>query len=238
MKTTTKYSKGGKAVGVKKKSATMHIPATPAGSNKARIAAIGTPKKSGTKAAVVMKKGGTKKPLKKAQDGGSNLKEFRKRSFDYEGYDPEFKDRTTKQFAADKKGKLSTTTTSYKSGVTVGGLEVPYFPSRRTTLDTTGYSSGRQEFPAKVGVNDGHMQIGYANPYSETTVYVPRKDVPKVIANMKKGTGPDLVKKNTANKAKVAANKAKVEANAKKVAANAAKYKKSKVGGPVKSKKK
>ena len=69
MKTTTKYSKSGKAVGVKKKSATMHIPATPAGSNKARIAAIGTPKKSGTKAAVVMKKGGTKKPLKKAQDG-------------------------------------------------------------------------------------------------------------------------------------------------------------------------
>lgn len=69
MKITTKYSKGGKAVGVKKKSATMHIPATPAGSNKARIAAIGTPKKSGTKAAVVMKKGGTKKPLKKAQDG-------------------------------------------------------------------------------------------------------------------------------------------------------------------------
>ena len=46
MKITTKYSKGGKAVGVKKKSATMHIPATPAGSNKARIAAIGTPKKS------------------------------------------------------------------------------------------------------------------------------------------------------------------------------------------------
>lgn len=69
MKTTTKYSKGGKAVGVKKKSATMHIPATPAGSNKARIAAIGTPKKSGTKAAVVMKKGGTKKPLRKAQYG-------------------------------------------------------------------------------------------------------------------------------------------------------------------------
>lgn len=69
MKITTKYSKGGKAVGVKKKSATMHIPATPAGSNKARIAAIGTPKKSGTKAAVVMEKGGTKKPLKKAQTG-------------------------------------------------------------------------------------------------------------------------------------------------------------------------
>ena len=54
----------------------MHIPTTPAGSNKARIAAIGTPKKSGTKAAVVMKKGGTKKPLKKAQTGQTVMTPF------------------------------------------------------------------------------------------------------------------------------------------------------------------
>jgi hypothetical protein len=114
----------------------------------------------------------------------------------------------------------------------------PYFPSRRTTLDTSGYSKGKKEFPMKVAENTGVTILGSAkNPYSENTVNVPRKDVPKLIANMKKGTGPDLVKKSEANKKKVQANAAKVAANKKKVATNAAKYKKA-YGGVIKSKKK
>jgi hypothetical protein len=175
--------------------------------------------------------GGTTKPLTKAQKGG-NLKEFRNKDFSSKSFTGNT-DYTQKQFAADKKGKLSTTTLNDKYGITVGGDTISYIPSRRTTLDTSGYSKGKKEFPMKTGVNDGQMRIGYANPYSENTVNVPRKDVPKLIANMKKGTGPDLVKKSEANKKKIQANAAKVAANKKKVEANAAKYKKA-YGGSTK----
>lgn len=179
--------------------------------------------------------GGATKPLAKAQKGG-DLKELRKRNFVGENFTGG-KNYTDKQFAADKKGKLSTTTLSLMEANTRSGM-YPYFPSRRTTLDTTGYSKGKKEFPMKVAENTGVTILGSAkNPYSENTVNVPRKDVPKLIANMKKGTGPDLVKKSEANKKKVQANAAKVAANKKKVATNAAKYKKA-YGGVIKSKKK
>ena len=178
------------------------------------------------------KKTVAKKPM--MQKGGSNLKEFRKKGFESKSYmAPGSTNYTDKQFAADKKGNLTTTTNSLKHGKTVGGDMIPYFPSRRTSLDTTGYAKGKKEFTVKTGVNDGQMRVGNANPYSETKTTISRSEVPKTIANMKKGTGSDLVKKSEANKRKVSANTAKVEANKKKVTANAAKYKKA--GGSVKS---
>ena len=182
-----------------------------------------------------VKKTIAKKP--KMQKGGSNLKEFRKKNFESESYvDPSSTNYTRKQFAADKKGNLTTTTNSMKRGQTIGGDIISYYPSRRTSLDTTGYAKGKKEFTVKTGVNDGQMRIGNANPYSETKTTISRSEVPKTIANMKKGTGSDLVKKSEANKRKVSANTAKVQANRQKVAANAAKYKK--VGGSIKTKKK
>lgn len=177
------------------------------------------------------KKTVAKKPM--MQKGGSNLKEFRKKGFESKSYmAPGSTNYTDKQFAADKKGNLTTTTNSLKHGKTVGGDMIPYFPSRRTSLDTTGYAKGKKEFTVKTGVNDGQMRVGNANPYSETKTTISRSEVPKTIANMKRGTGPDLVKKSEANKRKVSANTAKVEANKKKVQDNAIKVKAAKKAVP------
>jgi hypothetical protein len=141
-----------------------------------------------TKANAIKKANATmstfKKSLPKAQKGvitGS------KNSFFTKGVDGN-DDIYNRTFVAKKDGKLVSRTTAV-----VGSS----LPEKTTVLDTTGYSKGKKSFPAKQRTYDqskiNYQTINEPGKRGGTGTYntfdVPRKDVKKVISQMKSGTG-------------------------------------------------
>jgi len=116
-----------------------------------------------------------------------------------------------KEYQADNKGKLrSAQHESYYTN-NVGGDRVISYPERYVTMDTLGYSQGRENFPVRVV--EKNIASGFGGSYDVNEFEATRAQVPSLIKSMKNQTG-------LSNKEKVAANAYKVEQNRKKVEAN------------------
>jgi hypothetical protein len=119
------------------------------------------------------------------------------KTFQTRGMDKDNNDVHIRNFAAKKDGKLVSRTQSFISTRNLGGNPVTSFPQKTTVLDTTGYSKGKQSFPAKQrtynAANIDFRNFGEKGRRSGTGTYntfdVDRKDVKKVISQMKSGTG-------------------------------------------------
>jgi hypothetical protein len=123
-----------------------------------------------------------------------------------------------KTFQADNRGLLrSNTNESYYTN-NVGGDRVISYPNRYVTMDTLGYSQGRQSFPVRVV--EKNVADGFGGSYEVNEFDATREQVPSLIRSMKNQTQQSNKEKVAANKRKVEANKKKVEENRKKVIEN------------------
>jgi hypothetical protein len=130
--------------------------------------------------------------LKKKPTYSSNS--FTKKSYT----PPTEKDRYTNRYAATKKGIVRSTRLGLEHTTNVGGREVISLPEKYTSMDTTGYAKGKPTFTIKQQKNNRSNGTYGTKSYNEWTI--PRSEVKKTIAKMKKGTG--MVKKETAQKHK------------------------------------
>jgi len=152
-----------------------------------------------------------KQTLRKAQNGGTNKSTYSNKfqvgtDKDYSGND-QYSNSYSKAYKTTPKGKIISRSTASERAITVGGDNVTSYPEKTTILDTSGYSKGRQSFPAKKStyntaeINYDNMFEPGARPgrstYSEWDV--PRKDVKKTIAQMKSNSGANKSKGTNVN---------------------------------------
>lgn len=152
------------------------------------------------------------KSLPKAQNGGVNKSSYSSKyqlgtDKDYSGND-QYSDSYSKAYKTTPKGKIISRSIASKKASTIGGDAVLSFPKSTTVIDTTGYSKGKQSFPAKKASyniaernydfdpNDPKSKIGRST-YSEWEV--PRNQVKKTIAEMKSNSGADKSKGTNVN---------------------------------------
>jgi hypothetical protein len=165
----------------------------------------------------IMKSGGAKKPLRKAQTGKSvqQMTDAEKKAYTdkvMKSQNKEYIQAGEKGYFANKDGRVSI--------VDYAGKNKPFYTK---TIDTTGLSKGVNNFELERDIDRGK---GYNPTYTPIT----KTAALKSINNWKNQTNREKV---AANKKKVEENKQKVWANANKVVVNAAKYEKD--GGTTKS---
>ena len=153
-------------------------------------------------------KGGVTKKLVKAQKGISTYSsKFQVGTDkDYAGND-QYSDSYSKAYKTTPKGKVISRSMASKKATTVGGSATTSYPQSTTVMDTTGYSKGKQSFPAKKSTYNA-AEINYdtfgepgarvgRSTYSEWDV--PRSRVKKTIAEMKSNSGADKSKGTKVN---------------------------------------
>jgi hypothetical protein len=120
-----------------------------------------------------------------------------------------------KTYQADNKGKLrSAMNESYYTN-NVGGERVLSVPNRYVTMDTLGYSQGRQSFPVRVV--EKNIADGFGGSYAVNEFDATREQVPSLIKSMKNQTSQTNAEKVKANAEAVHQNALKVEVNRRKV---------------------
>jgi hypothetical protein len=152
-----------------------------------------------------------KTSMKKMQDGGANKSTYSSKfqvgtDKDYAGND-QYSDSYSKAYKTTPKGKVISRSSASKKATTVGGSATTSYPESTTVLDTTGYSKGKQSFPAKKSTyNAGEINYDtFGEPgarvgrstYSEWDV--PRSQVKKTIAEMKSNSGANKSKGTKVN---------------------------------------
>ena len=165
------------------------------------------------KADVAMKS--FKKSLPKAQYGWAtgNAKPTYSSKFqrgadkDYEGKD-QLSNSYEKIYRTSQDGKVISRSNASQRANTIGGDKTTSYPQKTTVLDTSGYSQGRQSFPAKKASyniadrnydwdpNDPNSKPGRTE-FSEWSV--PRSQVKKTIAEMKSNSGANKSKGTNVN---------------------------------------
>ena len=152
-----------------------------------------------------------KQNLKKAKDGGTNKSTYSSKfqvgtDKDYAGND-QYSDSYSKAYKTTPKGKVISRSSAANKATTIGGSATTSYPQSTTVLDTTGYSKGKQSFPAKKSTYNA-AEINYdtfgepgarvgRSTYSEWDV--PRSQVKKTIAEMKSNSGADKSKGTKVN---------------------------------------
>jgi len=111
---------------------------------------------------------------------------------------PTEKNMYTNEYAATKKGIVRSTRLGLEHTTNLGGKKVISLPEKFTSMDTTGYAKGKPTYTIKQQKNNISDGTYGTKSYNEWTI--PRSEVKKTIAKMKKGTG--MVKKETAPKNK------------------------------------
>lgn len=156
-----------------------------------------------------------KKSMPKAQNGWAtgNAKPTYSRKFqtgsdkDYEGKD-QLSNSYEKIYRTSQDGKVISRSSASERANTVGGDKVTSYPQKTTVLDTSGYSQGRQSFPAKkasYNIADRNYSWDPSDPNSKmgrSEFYeweVPRSQVKKTIAEMKSNSGADKSKGTNVN---------------------------------------
>ena len=120
-----------------------------------------------------------------------------------------------KTYQADNRGKLrSAMNESYYTN-NVGGERVLSVPNRYVTMDTLGYSQGRQSFPVRVV--EKNIADGFGGSYAVNEFDATREQVPSLIKSMKNQTSQTNAEKVKVNADAVHKNALKVEANRRKV---------------------
>jgi len=156
-----------------------------------------------------------KKSMPKAQTGWAtgnarptySSKSQRGTDKDYEGKD-QLSNSYQKIYRTSIDGKIISRSNASQRANTVGGDETTSYPQKTTVLDTSGYSQGRQSFPAKkasYNIADRNYDWDYNDPNSKpgrtefSEWSVPRSQVKKTIAEMKSNSGADKSKGTNVN---------------------------------------
>jgi hypothetical protein len=96
-------------------------------------------------------------------------------------------DFVTKKYKASKSGKVSSSTRKHYEAPTRGGGSLSFVDRKTKSVDTTGYSAGKPYYTVTT-VNQPEKTWNKPE-YKKSTKIIPRKDVPKTLESMKKGTG-------------------------------------------------
>ena len=113
---------------------------------------------------------------------------YSEKNFEKKSYDPSYMDDfVTKKYKASKSGKVSASTRKHYEATTYGGGSRTFVDRKSKSVDTTGYSAGKPYFTVTT-VNKPEVAVG-KSLYEKSTKIIPRKDVPKTLESMKKGTG-------------------------------------------------
>lgn len=96
-------------------------------------------------------------------------------------------DFVTKKYKASKSGKVSASTRKHYEAPTRGGGSLSFVDRKTKSVDTTGYSAGKPYYTVTT-VNQPEKTWNKPE-YKKSTKIIPRKDVPKTLESMKKGTG-------------------------------------------------
>lgn len=120
--------------------------------------------------------------------------------------DPSYMDDfITKKYKASKSGKVSTSTRKHYEAPTYGGGSRGFVDVKRKSIDTTGYAAGKPFYILKTE-NKPEIAVG-KSLYKKSTKMISRKDIPKTLESMKKGTG--MKQKEAAQKKKKTTSKKK-----------------------------